>query len=1296
MTTPTNPQPPVGLAPNASPTIGEVFDIPRQVHQGDFVLKLTEGVDERHAAGTLRDYVVTPQLVDCFKQSLGLVRGALNAGNSRGAYLHGSFGAGKSHFMAVLSLLLDGDVRARAVPDLAPVVHDNGDWLGQRRVLVVPMHLIGAPSLEAAVLGQYARHIRERHPDAPTPGFYRGERIFADARALRTTMGDDQFFAKLGSSAGATPGWGALGGAWDAASFEAAMTAPAGDPERSRLVGDLVDAFFSAAAGLASSNQEGFVPIEEGLVILTAHAQSLGYEAVVLFLDEVMLWLASSAADQRFLTNEAQKLAKLVESANMRRSIPIVSFLARQRDLRELVSEHLAGAQQQAVSDVLRWWEGRFDTIKLEDRNLPAIIEKRLLRPTSEAARAKIQEAHARTEQIRAEVMSVLLTRQGSRDELRQVYPFSPVLVQALVALSSLLQRERTALKLLVQLLSLQRDTLRLGDIMPVGELWTVIADGTEQPFSAAMRERFEQARRLWRTKLLPLLEEEKANAVAGGMAPDAAEVLARNDQRLMATLILAALAEGVEALDGLTPQKLAALNHGSIRSRIPGGEARLVLEKLRRWAGRVGEIRFTEGGPTPTVSLHLVGVDTEVIIQNAQAADSPGARVQKVRSILFEMAGIQGEDALVLPVRPVTWRGTMRGVEVLFNNVRTMAPEQFLPSGQAPWRLVIDYPFDEPGQTPVNDRAAVYQARASGMEGNSIIWLPSFLTPASQDELGKLVVLDFLLTGNQLDAHAAHLSALDRAQAKELLINQRTAVRANVQNALLAAYAITTQFREKIDESHGLDSHFYTLASGLALQPPVGASFREALDHVVGQALAWQYPAHPLFETEVKSAALKKVWRWVQEAAQKPNNRVEVDAADRLDIKRLAVPLGLGQMGDAHFVLERTWDTHFAQMQARDHVPEITVQRVRQWIDQPRASGLPREAQNLVILTWALQTDRSFHLYGSSTPVEGTIERLQDELTIRTQQLPDEEAWSTATQRAGALFGVAAPALRSAQAVALLAKAVDEQAKARQAGVAQYAQQLDAALGRAGVERASSDRRKTAQAARDLLTALQGQRADGVVRALAEARVATSPTAMGESLKNAQTIAQALDLVQWDLAHNLKSLPTETFGGRVEVLLETLRDALRQDEHVTALRGAVERFNAEGMRLLTESARLIQEEEARRRAEEAKRRAEEEKKWREEEAQRAAAREAELKAERERSRAAEAALEEARRREEEYRRQEEERKKAIKEPAFPGGPQSETVQAVELGRVFRRIEADVSSSGDASVQVTWRIIPKS
>ena len=53
-------------------------------------------------------------------------------------------------------------------------------------------------------------------------------------------------------------------------------------------------------------------------------------------------------------------------------------------------------------------------------------------------------------------------------------------MVDTLVGVSSVLQRERTALKVMAILLSDQRETLQLGDIVPVGDLFDVIAHGDE------------------------------------------------------------------------------------------------------------------------------------------------------------------------------------------------------------------------------------------------------------------------------------------------------------------------------------------------------------------------------------------------------------------------------------------------------------------------------------------------------------------------------------------------------------------------------------------------------------------------------------------------------------------------------------------------------------------------------------------------------------------------------------------------------------------------------------------------
>ena len=286
------------------------------MHQGDFVLQLTEGVTEPEQ--TLRDYVVTPQLVDAFSNALGFIQQAVQTGGSKAAYLHGSFGSGKSHFMAVLNLLLAGNTQARSIPELADVVARHS-WTHGRKFLLVPYHMIGARDMESAILGQYAEYVRKLHPEAPVPGFYLAEGLFKDARELRERMGDEAFFAQLnkgvGGAGGGGGGWGELDSGWDAASFEAAMLEPPNGDERSRLVGDLITQFFSAYRSLAGSG-ESFVSLDDGLSIMSRHAQALGYDAVILFLDELILWLASHAADVNFVSREGTKLAKLVEATN--------------------------------------------------------------------------------------------------------------------------------------------------------------------------------------------------------------------------------------------------------------------------------------------------------------------------------------------------------------------------------------------------------------------------------------------------------------------------------------------------------------------------------------------------------------------------------------------------------------------------------------------------------------------------------------------------------------------------------------------------------------------------------------------------------------------------------------------------------------------------------------------------------------------------------------------------------------------------------------------------------------------
>src|SRR5690606_32290470 len=118
-----------------------------------------------------------------------------------------------------------------------------------------------------------------------------------------------------------------------------------------------------------------------------------------------------------------------------------------------------------------------------------------------------------------------------------------------------------------------------------------------------------------------------------------------------------------------------------------------------------------------------------------------------------------------------------------------------------------------------------------------------------------------------------------------------------------------------------------------------------------------------------------------VRRAVDSTGGRVEVDRRDRDEIRRIAVPLRLGRMGEAHFVLGDEWLNEFERKRAQDGLAQITVGRVREWINRPDARGLPTEVENLLIITYALQTNRSFYLHGGL--VEPSLDRLPNDLEI-------------------------------------------------------------------------------------------------------------------------------------------------------------------------------------------------------------------------------------------------------------------------------------------------------------------------
>lgn len=1157
--------------------IKDLIHLPEQVNRGDFVLRLTEGV--AHPDATVRDYVVTPQLEKCFDMALALIKSAVEGQTSKAAYLHGSFGSGKSHFMAVLHLILQGNAGARSIPELAGVIARHNGWMEGKKFLLVPFHLIGAKSMESAVLGGYVRHVAKLHPEARTPAVYRSEQLLADADGFRANLGDAKFFEALNGASGqqaADSGWGEVSWAWEAKTYSQAREAAPESAEHRQLVGDLIDTFFKSM-----KQTDEFVSLDEGLAVLSAHAKSLGYDALILFLDELILWLASHAADVNFVSTEAQKVPKLVESERGDRAVPIVSFVARQRDLRELIGQHITGAERLGFSDVLSYWEGRFGLIKLEDRNLPVITEKRILRPKSPEARLLMDQEFTKTAATREEVMRVLLTSTGNRDDFRKLYPFSPALVETLVAVSSLLQRERTALKIMIQLLVKQRDTLLLGQIVPLGDLYDEIAQGDEA-FNNEMKAHFENAHRLYYQHLRPVLEQEH------GITFDEAERLSfddarrrglLNDDRLVKTLLLAALAPAVESLKVMTPARLAALNHGTFKSPIPGQEATTVLNKCKKWAAAVGQIKIQENaGSQPTILLQLSGVDIQSIIDQAVAVDNHGNRIRKLKDMLFAEFGIENQQELFARWA-FRWRGTDRECEVLVCNVRDVPLETFARS-EISWRLMVDYPFDQGGHSVKEDLEQLEKFRQQGKPARTICWLPSFLNHKSMEQLGRLVRLDHILSENRFPTFVTHLSEVDRAAARALLENQRDVLRSQIKAQVEMGYGLRQGDAQYLDPSNTLElaEHFQSLDPALTVRPPAASNFAEALRLLLDQALRNQFPAHPTFveETSLTKGVLQKVFEVVQSAIRSAEPSVLVgDMATRKHMLRVAVPLRLGEMGENRFQASTHWKQHFERfLNQQGNASSVSVKTLRKWIEEPKAMGLPPLLEDLILMTFAEQTNRSFVLHG--TLVNPQLGGLNEETILQETPLPEEVAWAAARTRAKSIFGLDGSPLRNATNVAQLAAQIRTRITEQQGAVRGLARLIEESCRQLGLPTEGNERLMTASASDALLRHLDEGREDReLIMRLGDIQLTVTEAALGAGIMQAKPVGEALRQGEWEIFLAIRGL-TDDRRPAVERVWQELAETLRSSEHAVSLAVRLGELRKIAVRLLAQPVRTV------------------------------------------------------------------------------------------------------------------------
>ncbi|MGV9878047.1 BREX-2 system ATPase PglY [Streptomyces sp. NPDC003006] len=1198
----------------------DVIDIKESISTSDFVLQLSEATAPEGAERALRDYVVTERLLENFDEALGLIRAALDGHTSKAAYLHGSFGSGKSHFMAVLHALLSGDPAARARTDLDPVLTKH-EWLGTegKRFLLVPYHMLGAKALEQRILGGYVSHVKKLHPEAATPQVYRTDALFEDIHAMRSRMGDQAVIGGLASADGSDGAedeedeWGEAFG-WTSQLLDTALAAeeiheggqalnlvsPSTPAElRARLVQDASTHLLPGFAKNAVEDEHGFVSLDAGLSVIAEHAKSLGYDGLILFMDELILWLATLIHDQKFVAREAGKITNFVEGGDARRAVPVISFIARQRDLRELVGEEVSGAAEASIQDTLNLASGRFDKITLEDRNLPQVAHARLLKPKDDKSAALVEAEFEKTRRIRQEVWDTLLGSDRGGDgvgadeeSFRLTYPFSPAFMDTLVHVSSALQRNRTGMKLMGQLLADHRAELRLGDLIPVGDLYPLITAGGDKPFTDSLKVVFEAADKLYRTKLRPYLllthnvSEEAIEQYAH--RPDSItdpDLLTRikqftGDNRIVGTLLLSALAPSVPALSDLTIRRLSALNYGSVAAPIPGREYGILKNKVAEWAGRFPEIKETGTEANPGVRLELSGVDVDSVIANANVNDNPGNREALAKRLLVEELCVE-QDQLINELH-FAWRGTERSVEVLFGNVADtdeLPDHDLMPQQDGHWRLVIDLPFDESEYGPREDAMRMQRLRErQGDPSRSVAWLPTHLSSQRYADFRRLVVIDKALSDSQRfdGQYASHLSPDNRARAKGLLETQRESLLKNVKAAFKQAYGLAD--KKATDVELGFGDHLQSLREVEGLTLSFGQSLRDGIRHIAGKLLASQYPDHPNLDPEgtgtvVKPADARKVFTHVRAAAEARDGRAEVPAPDRNLMRRVAAPLRLGQQKEAYFEVSEYWADHFRQLARGQGVTgDLSLITLTDWTDWPAPRGLPVFLARLIVASFAEMDDRVWVRAGTPLDPAPQLNEIKDHDALRSQPLPSEEDWSAARERFSTVFGDPAPTLRRGRMVNQLARQIAQQAGAHLEAARELVTQLERHTGFLQLdETAEGGRLALARRAVELLAELTrsaGQGAAGArktVEALATFDFGqVGADRFGTSVKQARAVAQALDSASWttlDLA--------TSEGPEGEALLESLRNAAQSDQRTNDLKEALARTQREVLALV-------------------------------------------------------------------------------------------------------------------------------
>jgi hypothetical protein len=840
-------------------TIRDVFDLPTAIPR--CIVKIQDFDDQGTLQENIRDYVITDTVAAEMERLVDrVVASCIRHEAGEGHYLHGSFGSGKSHFMAILGLILENNpaVWTKDHPAIHAIQGRHGAWLAEHPVLVVPVYMLGQTSLQIACYN--AANARLERLGLPGCEFSDADKVIASFRADAGRYGEvvyEQFQEATGLSR---------------KRFDSMA---AGDQEkRDELAGLILDYRDPGRAERVQLYPDKF---SDGMAALTRHARANGFAGVVFLIDELILYLTGKAG--REYLDEFNDLVALADNSALDRAVPLWVIVAKQRNIAETVPDDTS---QQHIHDAMEHHKDRFpETTELADTELVPIVQERVLR-VRQGMGKPLQAAIEDTLGELDEDARATLLQDLTAEDFRRVYPFHPALIRTLIDVSARLSRERAAIRLLYELLIERHPELPVGALVPYASLFDAVflAEGLT---GGSRNEELEAVRQTYYGRLAPLIDQAYPGSSDGGEAEQA-----RRAHLIVKTVLLCGLSRSMR--EAITVERVLHLNYQDLRGRTPFGSYQAIASILSDLDNRSELVRFT---PNPTNPA--LGVVSITLASGAQLSDVL-KRVQiNWRQRLEAFTGLM-KDLLGKPIHngeipnyERVWRGSRRRGKVRLTNVADLSTNEMLVANGDEFTLFIDYPFDaDVAHSRADDQKVIERALDRLPPVPVGFWLPAEFTP---DDLRDLEEYSRMI---EVESNPGqYLEEYGRSQHQELeskLAGQKRSKARALRDRLLERYK-------------GPDASVRFLDP--AITPSLDAeTLGAALDRVADAVCDRLYPHHPRFPSEANQRALRRLLEDFLVPAALGGGSVPRNAELDGWLTRLGEPLELAERGAQNWTL--------------------------------------------------------------------------------------------------------------------------------------------------------------------------------------------------------------------------------------------------------------------------------------------------------------------------------------------------------------------------------------------------------